>query len=67
MAKSVKTESVSRGQKIVSSYGRDNSNFKSDGTSNGEMGGSVTNLAATLSGGSAHQDGTGHGKKNKFD
>jgi len=67
MAKNLVSESASRGQKIVTSYARDNSNYKSNGKKNGSMGGSTTNLAHSLSGASAHMDGTGHGKKNKFD
>ncbi len=61
-----KSDSVSRGQKIVTPCGRDDSNYMS-GNKYPSMGGSVTNLAHSLSGSSAHVDGTGHNKKNKFD
>ena len=68
MPKCVKSEKVSRGQTVVTSYGRDDSNYSAgDGKMGGvKMGGSTTNLAHSLSGSSAHMDGTGHNKKNKF-
>lgn len=67
MAKCVMTESAARGQKIVTSFGRDDSSYKTDGKkSDTSFGGGVTNLAHSLGTSAAHQDGN-KGKKNKFD
>jgi len=61
-------ESVSRGQKVWTGFPRDSSNYKGDGTLSGlNLGGGDTNLSHSLNGTSAHVDGTGHGKKDKFD
>lgn len=67
MSKCVKKESMSRGQTNVLSVGRDNSNYGDKGYKAPSFGGSTSNLSHSLSGSSAHMDGTGHGKKNRFD
>lgn len=60
------TTSGPRGQKVVRSFGRDDSSFtdgiSDDKSKNGQAGGSPTNLSHSLSGASAVQHATG-GKK----
>lgn len=63
----VKKEKAARGGTIVCSYPRDDSSHKVPKPMGYELGGSPTNLAHSLGDASAHQDGTGHNKKNKFD
>jgi hypothetical protein len=61
-----KTESADRGQKIVTSYPRDNSSHSVPKTKGDSWGGSVTNLAHSLPGTSAKQEHSGGNKKNRF-
>lgn len=64
--KTTKTESAARGQSIRTDYGRDNSSHDLKNTMGGKMGGSTTNLAHSMSGASAQQEGNPGGKKNRF-
>lgn len=60
-----KSQSIGDGQKIVTSYGRDDSSHKLPSTMGGSMGGSDTNLAHSLSGAGAVLQ-TPSPKKNGF-
>lgn len=57
MSSYVKTDKAARGQKIVTSFGRDDSNHKLPNTMGGKMGGSTTNLSHSISGANAKMDG----------
>lgn len=61
-----KTQNIGKGQKIVTSHGRDDSSLKMDKSY--KMGGSTTNLDHSLSGASAVQTGNeARGNKSKMD
>jgi hypothetical protein len=60
------TDKAARGQTIQTDYGRDNSSHKVKNPHGAPMGGSVTNLAHSLPGTVANQEGTGKNKPNKF-
>lgn len=60
--KTVTSEAVARGQKIVTSFGRDNSSHQLPDTMGGKMGGSPTNISHSLSGASAVQRQSGKTK-----
>ncbi len=51
------TQKAARGGKIVTSYGRDDSNHQLPNTRGKSMGGSTTNVAHSISGASAKMDG----------
>lgn len=67
MANYRKTKKAARGQTIQADMGRDNSSYSTSDSRSMTFGGSVENLAHSLPGTSAKQDGTGHNKSNKFD
>lgn len=66
MSKYVKTEKAARGQTVMVPFPRDDSSYDAGDMDGRAMGGSPTNLAHSLPGNSAEQEGTGHNKKNRF-
>lgn len=55
MSKTTETSKADRGQKIVRSFGRDDSGMSVPNTTGKELGGGVDNLSHSLSGASAVQ------------